>query len=135
MTAMEIEKNNGKNLATNSCRPTSVVRKFMPAIDVFEQSDAIILVADVPGATPDSVNVEFERGTLTFTAAVRGRQDEANTKFLLREYGVGHYQRTLEINEQVEADKIEAKLDNGVLTITLPKAEQVRPRKIAVKSV
>lgn len=135
MVAKEIEKTNGRNMESTECRTPSIVRKYTPAIDVFERSDAIEVVADVPGATSDGIAVEFERNTLTICAAIRPRQDEANTKFLLREYGIGHYQRTLEINEQIEADKIDARLDNGVLTITLPKAEQVRPRKIAVKSV
>lgn len=133
MNATLTEKNKGTTPQSTACSAPSVVRKYAPAVDVIERPDAIVLTADVPGATSDGVNVEFERGSLTIEAAVRPRYDQSKTKFLLREYGVGHFQRSFEINEQIDADKIEARIDNGVLTVTLPKAEQVRPRRITVK--
>lgn len=132
MVAKEIETKKDAN-SKIQCAEPSVVRRYSPAIDIFEEADAIVLVADVPGATPESVDVQFERGSLTIEAAVRPRRDDAKTRYLLREYGVGNYRRTFEVNDQIDASKITAKLDSGVLTITMPKAEAVRPKKIAVK--
>lgn len=132
MTAKAIEKTNGSNRPIEN-REATVVRKFTPAVDIFERPDELVIVADVPGATADGVNIQFERGRLSVEAAVRPRREEGRTNYLAREYCVGCYQRSFEVNEQIDADKITAKIENGVLTITLPKAEAVRPRKITVK--
>ncbi|MBX3393899.1 MAG: Hsp20/alpha crystallin family protein [Phycisphaerae bacterium] len=134
MVAKEIEAKKDANKKTQ-CTEPSVVRRYSPAVDIFEEPDAMVLVADVPGATPDGVDIQFERGNLTIEAAVRPRREDARTRYLLREYGVGNYRRTFEVNEQVDVSKITAKLENGVLTITMPKAEAVRPKKIAVKGM
>lgn len=133
MNCSTLERKNDNTPAAGN-RPADVVRKYTPAVDVYEKADELTIIADVPGARADGVSIQFERGALKIEAAVAPRCGCGKGKSLLREYGVGHYERTFEINQQIDAEKIAAKLDNGVLTITLPKAEAAKPRKIPVQS-
>ena len=133
MSSNTLQKQNG-NTAMAEQRQATVVRKFSPAVDILETADELSIVAEVPGATADGIDVRFERGVLTIEAAVRPRGGQGEARYLLREYGVGHFQRSFEINDQIDANKIAAKIENGVLTITLPKAEAARPKKITVQS-
>ena len=104
---------------------------FRPNCDIIEREDEILVLADVPGAQSDQIDVKFEDGTLSIHAPVERRQNP-ETEFLLCEYGVGDYWRTFQVSEAVDASKISAEFANGVLTLHLPKAEAVKPRKITV---
>jgi HSP20 family protein len=108
-------------------------RCYRPNVDILEQDDELVVLADVPGARSDAVDVKFEDGTLSILARVEPRQDE-NTQYLLREYGVGDYYRTFQVSEVIDAGKITAEYADGVLKLHLPKAEAVKPRRIAVKT-
>lgn len=104
---------------------------FRPNCDIVEREDELLVLADVPGARGDQIDVKFEDGALTIHAPVERRQ-APDTEYLLCEYGVGDYWRTFQVSEVVDASKISAEYANGVLTLHLPKAEAVKPRKIAV---
>jgi HSP20 family protein len=104
---------------------------YTPRVDILEKEDALVLYADLPGVRPEDVDVRFENGELVVHGKCAPRHPEAN--YLRAEYGVGDYYRAFAVSEQIDAGKIEATLQNGVLTLTLPKAEAVKPRKIAVK--
>jgi len=106
---------------------------YRPNVDIAETKDELIVQADVPGATSDSIDIHFEDGTLTLLAQVRPRQ-QGNVEYLAREYGVGDYYRTFQVSEAIDASKISAEYADGVLTLHLPKAEAVKPRKISVKA-
>lgn len=106
---------------------------YRPTVDILEQGDELLVLADVPGARRDRIDVKFEDGTLAIHAEVEPRQDK-DQQFLLREYGVGDYYRTFQISEAIDAGKITAGYADGVLTLRLPKAEAVKPRKITVKT-
>jgi HSP20 family protein len=108
-------------------------RCYRPHVDILEQADELLVLADVPGAKGDQIDVKFEHGTLTIHAPVEPRQDE-DREFLLREYGVGDYWRTFRISEAIDASRITADYADGMLTLHLPKAEAVKPRKISVKT-
>ena len=95
-----------------------------PAVDVLERDGDILVYADLPGVSPEHVDVRFENGELT----VHGKR--VPSRFGKDE--VTHYFRSFRISEQVAADKIEADLRNGRLTLKLPKIEAVKPRKITV---
>ena len=109
-------------------------RVYSPNVDIVEADNELLLIADVPGARSDQVDINYERGLLTLHVRVEPRQSETDTEFLFREYGVGDYHRCFEIGEGVDAQKIEAELHDGVLVVHLPKAEAIRPRKIQVKA-
>jgi len=106
---------------------------YRPNVDIMEQTDELLVVADVPGARGDSIDVKFENGTLEIYATVAPRQNEGQN-YLLWEYGIGDYYRTFQVSEAIDAQKISADYADGVLTLHLPKAEAVKPRKIAVSA-
>jgi len=106
---------------------------YRPNVDILEQADELVVLADVPGATGEDIDVDFEDGVLTIHAKVEPRQ-EANTEYLLHEYGVGDYHRTFHVSEAIDAGKITAECAEGVLRLHLPKAEATKPRKIDVKT-
>jgi HSP20 family protein len=104
---------------------------YRPNVDIVEQNDELLVMADVPGAKSDSIDIRFEDGTLEIEAAVAPRPGD-DDPCLLREYNVGDYYRSFQVGEAIDASKISAQYADGVLTLRLPKAEAVKPRKIAV---
>jgi len=108
---------------------------YRPNVDILEQDDELLVLADVPGAASDSIDVKFEDGMLEIHAAVAPRRGGAGETGLMREYGVGDYFRRFQVSEEIDASKIAAEYANGVLTLRLPKSEAAKPRKIAVKAV
>jgi HSP20 family protein len=116
-----------------SAERTRTGRCYRPNVDILEQEDELLVLADVPGAKGDAIDVKFEDGTLEIHAPVEPRQCDQQA-CLLHEYGVGDYYRSFQISETIDAGKITAQYANGVLTLHLPMAEAVKPRKIAVAS-
>lgn len=109
-------------------RPSQV--NFTPRIDVWETEHDFLVHADIPGVEPGNISLNFENGQLTLHGKVNA--PAAKPKSLLHEYGIGDYQRTFAINDDIDASKISADYKNGVLTVKLPKREEIKPRKIAI---
>lgn len=109
------------------------VSTFRPPVDVIEEPTEFRIVADVPGASPQDIEIEYEAGTLTMTARVTPRTIGENVQPLVQEYGVGDYRRTFRISDAVDPAAATADYTEGVLTVRLPKTEQARRRKIDVK--
>lgn len=107
---------------------------YRPKVDILETRDEFIAQLDIPGARPDSINVEFERGTLTIVAEVDPPAVDERRRCVLREYGTGDYERSFTLTDEVAADQISAEYRDGVLTLTLPKTDNVKPRKVPVTS-
>lgn len=107
-------------------------RHYAPEVDIYETTEGFVLQADLPGADPKSLDVSFEKGLLTLHAKVPARQDN-DAKYLLREYGVGDFRRSFRVDETIDPEKIAAEYHNGVLTIRLPLAPGLQPRKVKVK--
>jgi len=107
---------------------------YAPAVDIVEHEGELLLLADMPGTAADAVDINYERGVLTVRGNVAQRQDPAKANFLLHEYGVGNFYRRFEIGEGIDPSGIHAELHDGVLTIHLPKAKALKPRRIAVKT-
>lgn len=105
---------------------------FTPRFDIFENDDELILWGDLPGVTSENLDIDFEKNELTIRGHVEPREEGA--QYLLAEYGVGDFYRAFTIGEAIDTEKISAELNNGVLTLHLPKTENVKPRKIAVKA-
>lgn len=106
-------------------------RRHLP-LDVWETPDAIVVRASVPGAKPDEVEITIEGSTVTIRGEIRVPQDEGT--FLLQEQRYGPFARSIELNMPVQADQADASFKDGILTLTIPKAEEVKPRVIKVKT-
>lgn len=113
-------------------RETTVpARFFMPQTDIFESNDALTVVMEMPGVTKDNISVDVENDQLR----VEGKIDFSNYEAMepvYTEYNVGHYQRGFTLSNKIDRDKISADLKDGVLTLVLPKVEDMKPRKIKV---
>ena len=102
-----------------------------PPVDIYENQEQYLVLADLPGVKNDDVQIRFEEGELTIRAT---RADSGNGNGESAEFTAADYVRRFSIPETVDASKIDAKLHAGVLELTLPKASRVKPRQIAVKS-
>ena len=101
-------------------------------LDAYVTQDEIVIVANMPGVKPENVEITLEGDTLT----IKGEQPAPleNVDYVMQERAFGRFQRTLNINIPVDAEKAEAKFENGLLTLTIPKAEAVKPKTIQVVS-
>jgi HSP20 family protein len=107
-------------------------RPFNLPLDVYTTADEIVITASLPGLTPDEVDISIDGDVLTIRGEMRGPLE--NVDYLFQERAHGTFARKLTLNVPVQADKAEAVFEHGVLTLTLPKAEEVKPRAIKVKS-
>lgn len=124
----------GAGWPTETAEPIAKgVSYFKPSVDVIEHKNAYMVRADLPGAAAESIAIDYENGALTLTARVEPRLPKG-VKPIVREYGVGDYRRVFRVGESIDTARIEAEFKNGVLHITLPKAEAIKPRKVQVKA-
>jgi len=118
-----------KTMAANTTAPASADETrsitISPRIDVLETDHELLVHADMPGVKTGDVDIRFENGELSVHGRRNGRAAWDN--------GATNYFRNFRVTERIAADKIEAHLTNGVLTLKLPKVEAVKPRRIAVK--
>jgi HSP20 family protein len=105
-----------------------------PALDISESNEAYSIKAALPGWKPEDVDVTFEGGTLTLKGEVNNESSEADeqTRWHRREIRRMSFARSVALPSEVEADKAKAEFENGVLTLTLPKAEVVKPKQIKI---
>jgi HSP20 family molecular chaperone IbpA len=108
-------------------------RLFTPTVDILETRDAIVVLADMPGVDADGLSIDLRESVLTIDGEVEESGAE-NEQWLLREYGTGSFHRQFRLSNAIDQGKIDASLRDGVLRLTLPKAEAARPRKIEVKA-
>jgi HSP20 family protein len=104
---------------------------FTPHVDIFETENELLLLADMPGVKPENIDLHFEKGELTMQGKVTPRN---NVGYLFHEYAVGDYRRTFAVREEINPTKINAEYKHGVLTVRLPKREEVKPMKISIKA-
>jgi HSP20 family protein len=108
-------------------------RTFLPRTDIYETKDALVLVMDIPGANKDDIDITLEKNVLTVHALVEPHAPEGYA-LALQEYEVGDYQRSFRLSNEINQDKIEANYSNGVLRLTLPKAEAAKAKKISIST-
>lgn len=111
---------------------TRNVPVYIPDVDIYETSDALVVVADIPGVSPENVDIDLRDDTLTIRATVDtyGKDEQP----VLMEYEVGDYYRQFTLGRLIDQSRIEASIKDGVLTLILPKVEKAKPRKIVVKT-
>lgn len=131
-TGSAVEKRQERGVSRHE--PTRRGPYFRPVVDIVETGEEIRVLADMPGVKSENIDVNFEKGVLTIHGKVEARQPQDTTAYLLREYGVGDFYRVFEVSETIDADRISAEYNEGVLVLHLPKAEKARARKIEVRA-
>ena len=111
-------------------RPGTV---FIPNVDIFETDKEIVMLADIPGVKAEDLVIDLRDDTLSLTGEVKPVH-RAGEKNLLVEYQIGSYYRQFALAQVIDQNKIDAKLNNGVLRLTLPKVEKAKPHQITVKA-
>jgi HSP20 family protein len=104
------------------------------ALDVLETQDEITVKASIPGMKPEDIDISVTGDTLTIKGETQEEKEEKDGNYHLRERRYGAFQRSVVLPTLVNADKAEAEFKNGVLTLTLPKVEEVKPKSIKVKA-
>jgi HSP20 family protein len=105
-----------------------------PAVDMYQTDNEIVVKAAVPGIKADDVQINVIGEVLTIKGETREKEEVNEKAYHLRERRWGAFERTLALPTDVVADKARAEFENGILTITLPKAEEVRPKAISIKT-
>jgi HSP20 family protein len=129
MTPQELNVRSKQEVAGEE--PTRPGRAYMPEVDICETRDSLWLWADMPGVDKDSIEVKLADGVLSIEGRVAVK-DYENLSPVYTEYNVGNYARRFTVSPDVEAERIKARMSNGVLELELPKAERAKPRRIEV---
>ena len=108
-------------------------RVFLPAVDIFETPEALVLVADMPGVAADKVTVDLKDNHLVISGEVAPPVGAGET-MIEPEYYTGDFQREFHVGSMIDQGKIEATMKDGVLHLVLPKVEKAKPRKIEIKT-
>ncbi len=103
-------------------------------VDLYQTDDEVVVKAAMPGVKPDDVQISITGDVLTIKGEFKEEQDKKERSYHLREHRYGAFERTFTLPTAVVADKAKAEFENGILTITLPKAEEVKPKVITVKA-
>ena len=119
----------GWPFGNGSALPTS---SWLPAVDVSESKESVKIVAELPGLKPEDVKVTIENDTLTVKGEKKHEAEEKTERLHRYERSYGKFERSFTLPNTVDPEKVVAGFENGVLTITLPKAERAKPREIAV---
>ncbi|HYC37859.1 MAG TPA: Hsp20/alpha crystallin family protein [Usitatibacter sp.] len=106
---------------------------LVPPVDIIETADGITVRADLPGVSKENLSIDVDGDTLTLEATVN-LGEAANVQPLYAEVRVAQFRRSFVLGSDLDTDKVNAGIRNGVLTIQLPKREQARPRKISVRA-
>lgn len=107
-------------------------RPWSPAVDIVETENELVLTADVPGVKKDDIDIKLEDGTLTITGSREFESTEKKGGYHRLERSYGSFQRAFALPDSVDAEKVAASFDNGVLKVVLPKKEMAKPRSIKV---
>lgn len=102
-----------------------------PPVNITETAEGYLLEAEMPGVNKEGLEISLEGNELTLVGR-RGPREEPKAELLYRESSPRDYRRTFVLDPAIDTEKIEAKMDNGILRLNLPKAERVRPRKIEI---
>ena len=110
---------------------TTPGRVFTPLVDIFEDNEALTIVADMPGVPSENVSIDLQEDVLTLTGTPSVATPEKE-EFVLQEFDTGKYFRQFRVSEVIDQANVKAKLDQGVLRVTLPKIGPAKPLKITI---
>jgi HSP20 family protein len=129
---LQVQETEKQEIAEGDVERTRARQCFVPRTDIYEVGDDIFVVADMPGTDDKSVEITLERNVLTINGYVEPMYPETY-QLAHAEYDVGDYQRTFRLSDEIDRDRIEATVRDGILRLRLPKADVAKARKIAVK--
>jgi HSP20 family protein len=130
LQTVEAEK---QEITTEGAERTRARRAYIPRVDIYETDDSLVMLADMPGVDENSVDITLEKNVLSINGYLEPEQPD-NYSLAYGEYEVGDYQRSFTLSDEIDRDKIEAIVKNGVLRLHLPKAGPAKTRKITVKA-
>jgi len=113
--------------------PDLVTSAWVPATDIFEDAEGLKISIELPGLKPEDVKLTIENDTLTIRGEKKQIAEEKTTKVHRYERTYGSFERSFTLPNTLDAERVAARFENGVLTVTLPKAEKAKPREIQVK--
>ncbi|MBF0553623.1 MAG: Hsp20/alpha crystallin family protein [Nitrospirae bacterium] len=119
--------------AYDGAEHTRAVKVYTPAVDIVEKTNEIVVTADMPGVDDKSIDITLEKNVLTIYGKVDLDVPEKYRASYV-EYGIGDYRRSFTLSEEVDRQRIEATVKNGVLKLVLPKAEAAKTKKIEVRA-
>lgn len=108
--------------------------RWTPQLDVLEGDNDYRIRLSIPGVKPEDVQVTVEQNVVTVSGELRQEEQQQGIRYLHQEHGTGHFTRSIALPSAVDADRTQAQFEHGVLTITLPKHEAARPRRISVQA-
>ena len=114
--------------------PTGNTVAFIPPVDVREEKDAFVLTADLPGVTPEDIEITAEKGVLTLRGERKSERREDAVGYERLERVTGSFVRRFTLPENVQEDAIKAKFAHGVLAVSIPKKPEVAPKKVMVEA-
>jgi HSP20 family molecular chaperone IbpA len=130
LQTMEAEKQEVETV--DGAERTRARRAYVPRVDIYETEDAIVLLTDMPGVEESSIDITLEKNVLTINGYVEVDTPD-NYSLAYAEYESGDYERSFNLSDEIDREKIEATVKNGVLRLHLPKAGPAKTRKITVK--
>ena len=130
MAEKTVPTTSGKQTAVSRERTRAQERYIQPPVDIYETPEGLVLLADMPGVALNDLEVRLEENVLT----IQGKAKHAvESEPIYREFELANFFRQFELSDQVDQEKISARLNNGVLMLQLPRAEQAKPRQIHVQ--
>ena len=131
--AQELATKDTRDVADTNGDANRRAMAFTPAVDIFEHDETTVIVADMPGVSPDDVDVTLERQVLTLRGKVHPYTPKGYRR-LSSEYREGDYVRIFTLSDEIDQAKINAEFKNGVLRLELPRSAETKPKKISVKA-
>lgn len=121
---------------TEGAERTRASRVYLPQVDIYSVDEDIVILADMPGVAEKDIDIVLDKDVLTINGYISNPQEGPQGYEMIHgEYGIGDYQRSFTLPDEIDRDKIEASLSHGILRVTLPKAPEAQARKITVKAV
>ena len=105
-----------------------------PRVDMYETGNEVVVKASLPGIKPEDVDITVTGDVLTISGEMKEETEQKDKSYIRRERRFGSFSRSIELPEGLDVNKADARFDNGLLTLTLPKGEEIKPKKIEVKA-
>jgi HSP20 family protein len=130
--APELEKREKQEVGTTAAeKMENNGPAFSPDVDIYASEEALFMAIDLPGVAKGDVNIQFDENNALIINAISALSEPGNC--VLREFNSGNYYRAFQLSDDYDKDKVSAVLENGLLKLTIPRREEVKPRKIEIK--